>query len=57
MIDIKDIENIHDILIDEFGGCKGIRDRGALESALIDQIQHLNSKIFIQQLLTRLLQF
>ncbi len=34
MIDIKDIENIHNILIDKFGGSKGIRDRGALESAL-----------------------
>jgi death on curing protein len=34
MIDIKTVESIHDILIDTFGGSKGIRDRGALEAAL-----------------------
>ena len=34
MIDIKTVERIHDILIDRFGGAKGIRDKGSLESAL-----------------------
>ncbi len=34
MIDIKTVERIHDILIDRFGGVKGIRDEGTLESAL-----------------------
>ena len=34
MIELKEIEKIHDILIEKFGGAKGIRDRGALESAI-----------------------
>ena len=34
MIDIKTAERIHDILIDQFGGSKGLRDRNALDSAL-----------------------
>lgn len=34
MIELKDVLNIHDILIDSFGGSKGLRDQGALESAL-----------------------
>jgi death-on-curing protein len=34
MIDIQDVIRIHEILIDNFGGIKGIRDRGLLESAI-----------------------
>ena len=34
MISIKEVEIIHNILIDKFGGSKGIRDLGLLESAL-----------------------
>ena len=34
MIDIKTVEQIHGILIDEFGGSKGIRDMAGLEAAL-----------------------
>ena len=34
MIDIQDVIRIHEILIDNFGGSKGIRDRGLLESAI-----------------------
>jgi death-on-curing protein len=34
MISIKEIEIIHNILIDKFGGSKGIRDVTLLESAL-----------------------
>ncbi|QOI98561.1 MAG: type II toxin-antitoxin system death-on-curing family toxin [Flammeovirgaceae bacterium] len=34
MIDINEVEKIHDILIDKFGGAKGIRDKGLLESAI-----------------------
>jgi death-on-curing protein len=34
MINFKEVEKIHDILIENFGGSKGIRDRGALESAI-----------------------
>ncbi|MDF2432593.1 MAG: death on curing protein [Mucilaginibacter sp.] len=34
MIHIDNAKYIHDILIDKFGGSKGIRDTGALEAAL-----------------------
>ena len=34
MIDISDVEKIHNLLIDKFGGVKGVRDRGALEAAV-----------------------
>ena len=34
MISIKEVQIIHNILIDKFGGSKGIRDLGLLESAL-----------------------
>ncbi|RYZ94562.1 MAG: type II toxin-antitoxin system death-on-curing family toxin [Sphingobacteriaceae bacterium] len=34
MIDIKTAQLIHDNLINEFGGSKGIRDAGLLEAAL-----------------------
>lgn len=34
MIELRDALTIHDILIDKFGGSKGVRDPGSLESAL-----------------------
>jgi death on curing protein len=34
MIDISDVEKIHNLLIDKFGGSRGVRDRGALEAAI-----------------------
>jgi death-on-curing protein len=34
MINIEDVENIHEILIENFGGAKGIRDKASLESAI-----------------------
>jgi death on curing protein len=34
MIGIKEVEKIHDILIERFGGAKGIRDAGSLDAAL-----------------------
>ncbi|WP_276371077.1 type II toxin-antitoxin system death-on-curing family toxin [Chryseolinea sp. H1M3-3] len=34
MITLKDVESIHAVLIDRFGGSKGIRDLGILESAI-----------------------
>ena len=34
MIPIKEVEQLHRILIDKFGGSHGIRDNAALESAL-----------------------
>ena len=39
MISLKEVLSIHDILIDRFGGLKGIRDLNALESALIRPLQ------------------
>lgn len=34
MIDLKTVRNIHNIVIDKFGGSKGVRDLPALEAAL-----------------------
>ena len=34
MITLREVESIHEILIDKFGGSNGIRDRGILESAI-----------------------
>ena len=34
MISIKEVEQIHNFLIEEFGGAKGIRDLGALDAAI-----------------------
>lgn len=34
MIELNDVLNIHNILIDKFGGSKGVRDLGALEAAI-----------------------
>ena len=34
MISLAEVERIHEILIDKFGGTTGIRDRGSLESAI-----------------------
>ncbi len=34
MITLNEVESNHEILTDKFGGSKGIRDRGILESAI-----------------------
>jgi death-on-curing protein len=34
MIELQDVLNIHNILIDKYGGSKGVRDHGSLESAI-----------------------
>ncbi len=44
MIDIADAIRVHDILIDQFGGSKGIRDHGLLESALSRPFQTFDRK-------------
>jgi death-on-curing protein len=44
MIDLKDVENIHNILIERFGGSRGIRDRAALESAINRPFQTFDQK-------------
>lgn len=42
MIDFKTAESIHNILIDKFGGTKGIRDIGSLQSALARPLNSAN---------------
>jgi death-on-curing protein len=44
MIGINEVERIHDILIERFGGAKGIRDRGILESAIGRPFQTFDGK-------------
>jgi death-on-curing protein len=48
MIDEKTAINIHNILIDKFGGTKGIRDINSLNSALARPYPRSIKKIFIQ---------
>jgi len=43
MIGLKEVEAIHEILIERFGGTKGIRDPGALESAINRPYQTFDS--------------
>jgi death-on-curing protein len=44
MIPTKEVEQLHRILIDRFGGSHGIRDRAALESALARPFQMFEGK-------------
>lgn len=44
MIDLRDVENIHNILIERFGGSKGIRDKAVLESAINRPFQTFDQK-------------
>jgi len=44
MIPIKEVEQIHKLLIDTFGGSHGIRDLSALESALVRPFQTFDNK-------------
>ena len=44
MIALRDVENIHNILIERFGGSKGIRDKGILESAINRPFQTFDRK-------------
>ncbi|HCZ37185.1 MAG TPA: type II toxin-antitoxin system death-on-curing family toxin [Cytophagales bacterium] len=44
MIEISEVEKIHDILIERFGGAKGIRDKGILESAIARPFQTFDGK-------------
>ncbi|HEU5168080.1 MAG TPA: type II toxin-antitoxin system death-on-curing family toxin [Chitinophagaceae bacterium] len=39
MIQVKEVELLHRILIDKFGGSHGIRDNAALESAIARPLQ------------------
>ena len=44
MIEISEVEKIHDILIERFGGAKGIRHKGTLESAIGRPFQTFDGK-------------
>ena len=44
MISVKEVEEIHKILIDNFGGSHGIRDLGSLESALARPFQNFGDQ-------------
>ncbi len=44
MISVKEVEKIHQILIDIFGGSHGIRDLGSLESALSRPFQSFGNE-------------
>ncbi|HMV10066.1 MAG TPA: type II toxin-antitoxin system death-on-curing family toxin [Cyclobacteriaceae bacterium] len=44
MIGISEVEQIHEILIERFGGAKGISDRGILESAIGRPFQTFDGK-------------
>ena len=48
MIEISEVEKIHDILIERFGGAKGIRDKGTLESAIGRPFQTFDGKDLYQ---------
>jgi death-on-curing protein len=43
MITLQEVEVIHEILIEKFGGSSGIRDREILESA-INRPYHIRSE-------------
>jgi death on curing protein len=44
MISIKEVEEIHKILIETFGGSHGVRDLAALDSALARPFQTFDNK-------------
>lgn len=44
MIDLNEVEKIHDILLEKFGGAKGIRDKGLLGSSLNRPFQTFDGK-------------
>ena len=44
MIPINEVQQIHKILIDTFGGSHGVRDTSALESALARPLQTFDNK-------------
>ena len=44
IITFEEVESIHEILLDKFGGSKGIRDQGILESAINRPVQTFDQK-------------
>lgn len=57
MIEVSEVEKIHDILIDRFGGAKGIRDKGILESAIGRPFQTFDGKDLYPDPVTKPQQF
>ena len=46
MISLEEAEEIHKILIDNFGGSHGIRDLNALESAIARPFHGTNNRLY-----------
>ena len=44
MINLLDVIHVHEVLIDKFGGVKGVRDLPLLESALARPFQTFDQK-------------
>lgn len=44
MITLDEVERIHEVLIDKFGGKKGLRDKGLLESSIKRPFQTFDQK-------------
>jgi death on curing protein len=53
MILINEVEQLHRILIDRFGGMLGIRDRAALESALARPFQTFDNAELYQTIIDK----
>ena len=51
MILVGDVLRLHDASINDFGGSKGVRDLGLLESAIANLFKHLTGNIYISLLL------
>jgi death-on-curing protein len=51
VIDFETILKIHDLLIDEFGGTRGIRDRCLLDSALNRPFQTFDGELLYPTLI------
>ena len=51
MIDLETTLKIHDLLIDEFGGTRGIRDRSLLDSALNRPFQTFDGELLYPTLI------
>ena len=44
MMSLEQVERVHEILIDKFGGRKGLRDKGLLESSIKRPFQTFDKK-------------
>ncbi len=53
MISITEVEEIHKVLIEKFGGSLGIRDKTGLESALARPLQTFDSRELYPTVITK----